>query len=173
MSQSLLSGVTGLMAHQRKLDVVANNLANLNTGVTNRSAILFSDLGYANCDRQGQAITVLWGARTPNKRGLAWASPDCAQPQSRHPHGDRRHIDLRHGRRGYFHNFKWRTAVHAVRGLCLGWSRVLGGSVEWMHSSNGWVRLAKEPTGNPAFQTQGNTAIRNPLGCRHCGSKHD
>ena len=46
MSLSLLTGASGLLSHQRKLDVVANNLANLNTMGYKSQRILFSDLLY-------------------------------------------------------------------------------------------------------------------------------
>ncbi len=48
MSQALLTGVSGLLSHQNKLDVVANNLANINTTSYKAQRILFSDLMYTN-----------------------------------------------------------------------------------------------------------------------------
>jgi flagellar hook protein FlgE len=48
MSQALFTGVTGLLAHQSKLDIVANNLANMNTTGYKAQRILFSDLMYSN-----------------------------------------------------------------------------------------------------------------------------
>ncbi len=48
MSQALFTGATGLLAHQKKLDIVANNLANLNTTGYKSQRILFSDLVYNN-----------------------------------------------------------------------------------------------------------------------------
>lgn len=46
MPSSLLTGVSGLIAHQRMLDVVGNNLANLNTTGYKAQRVLFSDLYY-------------------------------------------------------------------------------------------------------------------------------
>jgi flagellar hook protein FlgE len=46
MTQSLFTGASGLLAHQRKLDVVANNLANLNTTSYKSQSIQFADLLY-------------------------------------------------------------------------------------------------------------------------------
>ena len=43
MSGSLLSGVSGLVAHQRMLDVVGNNLANSNTTGFKAQRVLFAD----------------------------------------------------------------------------------------------------------------------------------
>ena len=46
MTQSLFTGASGLLAHQRKLDIVANNLANLNTTSYKSQRIQFADLLY-------------------------------------------------------------------------------------------------------------------------------
>ncbi|MFK7765607.1 MAG: flagellar hook protein FlgE [Mariniblastus sp.] len=48
MTQSLLTGASGLLAHQRKLDVVANNIANVNTNSYKTQRSLFSDLIYTD-----------------------------------------------------------------------------------------------------------------------------
>lgn len=48
MAQTLLTGASGLLAHQRKLDVVANNIANLNTTGYKSQQVLFSDLIYTD-----------------------------------------------------------------------------------------------------------------------------
>ncbi len=46
MPNSLNTGVSGLLAHQRQLDMVANNLANINTTGYKTQRIVFSDLMY-------------------------------------------------------------------------------------------------------------------------------
>jgi len=46
MSRSLFSSASGLLTHQRKLDVVANNLANVNTTAYKSQRIAFADLIY-------------------------------------------------------------------------------------------------------------------------------
>lgn len=46
MANALLTGVSGLIAHQRMLEVVGNNLANLNTTGFKSQQTLFSDLLY-------------------------------------------------------------------------------------------------------------------------------
>ena len=48
MPSSLSTGVTGLVVHQRMLDVVANNLANINTTGYKQQQIQFADLFYSN-----------------------------------------------------------------------------------------------------------------------------
>ena len=44
MMRSLFSGVAGLKAHQTKMDVIGNNIANVNTTAYKSSSITFSDL---------------------------------------------------------------------------------------------------------------------------------
>lgn len=46
MANSLLTGISGLRGHQKMLEVVGNNLANLNTTAFKSSRVLFSDLMY-------------------------------------------------------------------------------------------------------------------------------
>jgi len=46
MANSLLTGISGLRGHQKMLEVVGNNLANLNTTAYKASRTLFSDLMY-------------------------------------------------------------------------------------------------------------------------------
>jgi len=46
MPNALLTGVSGLVANQRQLDTVANNLANMNTTGFKTQRVLFSDLVY-------------------------------------------------------------------------------------------------------------------------------
>lgn len=44
MMRSLFSGVAGLKAHQTKMDVIGNNIANVNTTAYKSSSVVFSDL---------------------------------------------------------------------------------------------------------------------------------
>jgi flagellar hook protein FlgE len=46
MANSLLTGISGLRGHQKMLEIVGNNLANLNTTAFKSSRTLFSDLMY-------------------------------------------------------------------------------------------------------------------------------
>lgn len=46
MANSLLTGISGLRGHQKMLEVVGNNLANLNTTSFKSSRVLLSDLMY-------------------------------------------------------------------------------------------------------------------------------
>ena len=68
MSRSLMTGISGLRTHQQKLDVVANNLANMNTiGFKSQNA-LFSDLMY-NIARGGSAASENSGGINPQAIG--------------------------------------------------------------------------------------------------------
>lgn len=55
MTRSLMTGITGLRTHQQKLDVVANNLANMNTIGFKAQTALFADLLYNNVTSGGSA----------------------------------------------------------------------------------------------------------------------
>lgn len=46
MANSLLTGISGLRGHQKMLEVVGNNLANLNTTAYKTSRVLFADMMY-------------------------------------------------------------------------------------------------------------------------------
>jgi len=46
MLRSLYSGVSGLQAHQTKMDVIGNNIANVNTNGYKASRVVFSDVYY-------------------------------------------------------------------------------------------------------------------------------
>lgn len=70
MAQTLLTGATGLLAHQRKLDVVANNIANLNTTGYKSQNVLFSDLIYTNLSPAlGPAASGFQGGINPKQIG--------------------------------------------------------------------------------------------------------
>ncbi len=62
MSRSLYTGASGLLAHQRKLDVVSNNLANLNTIGYKTQRLNFADLLY-------QTVNTATGTTDPRFAG--------------------------------------------------------------------------------------------------------
>ncbi len=70
MSSSLYTSVSGLLAHQRKLDVVANNLANLNTVGYKSQQIHFADLISTDVNQAtGSSAATRVGGRNPNQIG--------------------------------------------------------------------------------------------------------
>jgi flagellar hook protein FlgE len=64
MTRALMTGITGMRSHQQKLDVVANNLANMNTIGFKAQVSHFSDLMY-NIDRRGSGPTDFSGGVNP------------------------------------------------------------------------------------------------------------
>jgi len=69
MGASLLSGVSGLRSHQMLLDVVANNLANVNTPGYKTSRFRFADL-FAQTIQTSTAPTSTMGGKNPIQIGL-------------------------------------------------------------------------------------------------------
>src|SRR3954452_2497747 len=70
MANSLLTGVTGLRAHQQMLDVVGNNLANTNTTGYKSQRVRFSDLVYQTLNPGQGATDGASGGVNPQQVGL-------------------------------------------------------------------------------------------------------
>lgn len=73
MTRSMWISATGMMAQQLTIDVIANNLANVNTTGFKKSRVDFEDLmyqklsvtnNYANADQQGPPVQVGLGVRS-------------------------------------------------------------------------------------------------------------
>lgn len=70
MSRSLFSSASGLLSHQRKLDVVANNLANINTTAYKAQRISFADLIYQTLSSgNGTSIDTRLAGTNPSQIG--------------------------------------------------------------------------------------------------------
>jgi len=69
MPNSLLTGVSGLLAHQRMLDVVGHNIANMNTTAFKSQRILFADLLYETVNPATGAGEGNQGGTNPNQIG--------------------------------------------------------------------------------------------------------
>ena len=54
MMRSLYSGVAGLKAHQTKMDVLGNNIANVNTVGFKSSSVNFTDTFYQQVQTQSR-----------------------------------------------------------------------------------------------------------------------
>jgi len=100
MMRSLWSAATGMAAQQTNIDVIANNLANVNTVGFKASRVDFQDLVYQTYIEPGAAATegtqvptgVQVGAGDAVRRGAAHLqpggdAPDGEQPRSRHRGG--------------------------------------------------------------------------------------
>ncbi len=68
MLRSLYSGVSGLTAHQSKMDVIGNNIANVNTYGFKSSRVTFSDVYYQNL-RNATAGGSTSGGNNPSQVG--------------------------------------------------------------------------------------------------------
>ncbi|NCC96743.1 MAG: flagellar hook protein FlgE [Synergistales bacterium] len=69
MIRSLLTGVSGVLAHQKKLDVVGNNIANVNTAGFKKSTVAFQDL-LSQMDRGAMAPDGNRGGVNPRQVGM-------------------------------------------------------------------------------------------------------
>ncbi len=69
MMRSLYSGVTGLRAHQTKMDVIGNNIANVNTVGFKASRVIFQDI-YSQTVAPASASTASTGGTNPQQIGL-------------------------------------------------------------------------------------------------------
>ena len=69
MSQSLFTSITGMTSSQSKIDVVANNIANMNTTAFKASNLTFSDL-YSRTLSAGSSPTTGVGGTNPMQIGL-------------------------------------------------------------------------------------------------------
>lgn len=82
MSFALSSGVSGLQAHQKMLDIAGNNLANVNTTAFKSSRITFSELLSQTIKKASQPTTTV-GGTNPQQMGsgvgVSGISPNMAQ----------------------------------------------------------------------------------------------
>lgn len=82
MSFALSSGVTGLQAHQKMLDIAGNNLANVNTTAFKASRITFSELLSENIKKASQPTSNV-GGTNPQQMGsgvgISGIGPNMAQ----------------------------------------------------------------------------------------------
>lgn len=69
MLRSMFSGVSGLQNHQIRMDVVANNIANVNTVGFKSSRVVFQDV-YSQTIKQASAGTENLGGTNPQQVGL-------------------------------------------------------------------------------------------------------
>jgi len=69
VSTSLYSGLSGLMAHQRRMDVIGNNIANVNTAGFKSSRVLFRN-AFSQTLNIGTAPTGVMGGVNPIQVGL-------------------------------------------------------------------------------------------------------
>lgn len=166
MTQSLMTGITGLRSHQQKLDVVANNLANMNTIGFKAQTTTFSDLMY-NPERRGTGASETSGGVNPISIG---SGVQLAQVTRRFSQGTLQRtgeiLDFAIQGDGFFtlaspqsgENVYTRAGSFAVDGS----GRLFDPSTGYVVQRIGDVGEGAD--GGPAFQVPGDNAIRVPLG---------
>lgn len=70
MISSMFSGVSGLRAHQLKLDVIGNNIANVNTTAYKSSAVTFQEVFSQTIQSASQPTESATGGTNPQQVGL-------------------------------------------------------------------------------------------------------
>ena len=102
MSDALMSGVSGLQAHQKMLDVAGNNLANVNTYGFKASRVMFSEL-LAQTIREATQPSATVGGTNPQQigSGVTLASIDRDMTQGTLIHSGRA-LDMAIEGTGYF-----------------------------------------------------------------------
>jgi flagellar hook protein FlgE len=69
VGNALLTGVSGLNSHQKMLEVIGNNLANLNSTAYKAQRVLFSDLLYQTVSAASSGANGLIGGINPSQVG--------------------------------------------------------------------------------------------------------
>lgn len=164
MPNALLTGVSGLLAHQRMLEVVGHNIANVNTTGYKSQRVIFADVLYETIQPSTSANDGTRGGTNPNQIGLGakLAATDRKFSQgSLENTGEQFDLALDGG--GFFVLTDGVKDFYSRAGMfSLDSSGVL--------VAPGGVRVKRvpgvgEPDGiNPAFQIPGEPFIRVPLG---------
>ena len=164
MPNALLTGVSGLISHQRLLDVVGHNIANLNTTGFKAQRILFADLLYETIRPAASSNDGDQGGVNPNQigGGVKVAATDRKFSQGAlESTGEA--LDFAISGNGFFtvsdgtNDFYTRAGAFSLDEE--GFLVAPGGLHVQRFSSVG------EPDGvNPGFQVQGDSKIRIPLG---------
>lgn len=164
MSQTLLTAASGLLSHQRKLDVVANNLANLNTTAYKAQRILFSDLLYTTIQPAASGSSADFGGTNPRQAGFGVS---VAQTGRNHGQGvlsaTGSTFDFAIQGEGFFVVSDGKTSYTRAGAFSLD----SGGNL--VDPSTGalvqrYGTLGEGIDGSPKFQIGGNNAIHVPLG---------
>jgi flagellar hook protein FlgE len=163
MTQALFTGVTGLLAHQAKLDIVANNLANMNTVGFKAQRILFADLMYSSIRPAASGDLTVSGTN-PIQKGIG---VQVAMTSRNYSQGvlssTGQSFDFAIEGEGFFvvnngENRYTRAGSFALDGNGYLIDPSTGGYVQRIGSAG------EGDEGNVAFQTRGNSAIQIPLG---------
>lgn len=171
MPNALLTGVSGLLAHQRLLEVVGNNIANVNTTAYKTGRALFSDLLYETIQPATSASEDSIGGTNPMQigQGVKVGMTDRRFSQGSLDNTGET-FDLAMEGSGFFvvsdgtSNFYTRAGNFSLD------------ENNFLVSTSGLTveRFpgVGEPDGiNPSFQTPGDTRLRVPIGASVPGQK--
>ncbi|MEJ7594122.1 MAG: flagellar hook-basal body complex protein [Planctomycetaceae bacterium] len=170
MANSLLTGISGLRGHQKMLEVVGNNLANLNTTSFKSSRVLFSDLMYEVQRGASSSSSGLLGSVNAVQIGtgsrLATVDRDFQQGNLE---ASGKPTDLAIDGSGFFVTKSGNNTLFTRAGS---FSLDERGYLADPATGNLAQRFGTlgDPDGiNPSFQTRGDTGIYIPLGASIAG----
>ena len=170
MANSLLTGISGLRGHQKMLEVVGNNLANLNTTSFKASRVLFSDLMYEVQRGASSSSSGLLGSVNAVQIGtgsrLSQVDRDFQQGNLE---ASGKPTDLAIDGSGFFVTKSGNNTLFTRAGS---FSLDENGYLADPATGNLVQRFGTlgDPDGvNPTFQTPGNTGIYIPLGASIAG----
>jgi len=170
MANSLLTGISGLRGHQKMLEVVGNNLANLNTTSFKSSRVLFSDLMYELQRGASSTSTGLLGSVNAVQIGTGSRVSQVTKDfQQGNLEASGKPLDLAINGSGFFVT-KAANNTYFTRGGAFSLDQ--DGYLSDPASGNLVQRFGTtgEPDGiNPSFQTPGDARIHIPLGASIAG----
>jgi flagellar hook protein FlgE len=170
MANSLLTGISGLRGHQKMLEVVGNNLANLNTTSFKSSRVLFSDLMYELQRGASSSSSGLLGSVNAVQIGTGSRLSQVAKDfQQGNLEASGKPLDLAIDGSGFFVTKSGNNTYFTRAGT---FSLDEQGFLSDPATGNLVQRFGTlgEPDGiNPSFQTSGDTRMYIPLGASISG----
>ena len=172
MANSLLTGISGLRGHQKMLEVIGNNLANVNTTAFKSARVLFSDLMYEAARGASSSTKDILGSVNPIQIGTGSkvTSIDLNFQQG-NLEDTGQDLDAAIDGPGFFVASNGRNQVYTRSGS---FSLDENGYLE--DASTGYLiqRFGTigetEEAGRPAFQSSGDPRIQIPIGTSIPGS---
>jgi flagellar hook protein FlgE len=170
MANSLLTGISGLRGHQKMLEVVGNNLANLNTTSFKSSRVIFSDLLYELQRGASSSSSALIGSVNPVQIGTGSRVSQVGKDFSQgNLETSGKATDLAIDGGGFFVTKSGNDTLYTRAGS---FSLDENGFLADPATGNVVQRVGTlgDPDGvNPSFQTPGNSGIYIPLGASIAG----
>ncbi|APZ95090.1 flagellar hook protein FlgE [Fuerstiella marisgermanici] len=171
MANSLLTGISGLRGHQKMLEVIGNNLANVNTTAFKTARTLFADLMYENNRGASSGTTGVVGSVNPLQVGTGSkvASVDRNFSQGNLEETGEQ-LDAAIDGSGFFIASNGRNQVYTRAGA---FSIDENGFLE--DASTGYLiqrfgTVGEDTSEGPAFQEVGDNRIQIPIGASLSGS---